>query len=158
MKDPGKPGKPEEAARHIYGPRPLGAVMPAVLRPSFRRRAPATAQVIADWETIVGPALAAVTVPRRLSAGTLTVACAGPVALELQHLADALLGRINTHLGRDVVQRLRFVQDSAHRLIPPVPAPPPRAVAAAEAAVAGLPPGELREALAALGRAVLTRR
>ena len=33
----------------------------------------ALAQVLADWTTIVGPAIAAVTTPRRLSAGTLTI-------------------------------------------------------------------------------------
>jgi hypothetical protein len=55
------------------------------------------------------------------------------------------------------VQALRFVQSA----LPPVPAPPapritPAATKAAEAAVAGLPSGELRDALVALGRAVLT--
>ncbi|MGN6816220.1 MAG: DUF721 domain-containing protein, partial [Solirubrobacterales bacterium] len=49
------------------------------------------------------------TVPRRLHGGTLSVACAGPVAMELQHLAPELLARINAHLGRPVVERLRFV-------------------------------------------------
>ena len=72
--------------RHVYGPRPVGALMPRLTRPAFRRRAPATAQVLADWSAIVGPAIAAVTTPRRLAAGTLTIACAGPIAMELQHL------------------------------------------------------------------------
>ena len=80
-----------DKARWNFGPRPLGALVPAVVRPVFRTRAPATVQVLADWEAIVGPALAAVTLPKRLSAGTLTIACAGPVAMELQHLSEALL-------------------------------------------------------------------
>ena len=66
--------------RHLYGPRPVGALLPALVRPAFRRRAPATAQVLADWEAIIGPALAAVTTPRKLFAGTLAIGCAGPVA------------------------------------------------------------------------------
>ncbi len=144
------------APRHVYGPRPVSALLPVVTRAAFRRRSPAAAQVLADWPSIVGPALAAVTTPRRLLAGTLTLACSGPIAMELQHLATELIARINAHLGAPTVQALRFVQTA------PAPALPPRAprvvagaAEAAEAAVAGLPSGELRDALAALGRAVL---
>ena len=96
--------------RHVYGPRPVGALMPRLTRPAFRRRAPATAQVLADWSAIVGPAIAAVTTPRRLAAGTLTIACAGPIAMELQHLATEVIARINAHLGSQTVAALRFVQ------------------------------------------------
>jgi hypothetical protein len=149
----GKTGTAPEA-RHVYGPRPVGALIPALVRPAFRKRAPATAQVLADWGSIVGPALAALTAPRRLSAGTLTIACAGPVALELQHMAQELLSRINIQLGHDVVQRLRFVQDET-AAAPPPPPPPPRAPQAAARAVADLPAGPLREALEALGSVVL---
>lgn len=143
-------------ARHVYGPRPVGALIPSLTRPAFRRRAPTAAQVMADWASIVGPALAAVTVPRRLQSGTLSIACAGPVAMELQHLAGELLARINRHLGREAVNRLRFVQDLAPAA-PPAPAPPasPEAEKAAERAVSALPDGTLRDALKALGCAVL---
>ena len=131
--------------------------MPALVRPAFRRRAPATAQVLADWEIIVGPALAAETTPRKLFSGTLTIGCNGPVAMELQHMSEPLMQRINGHLGRVAVTRLRFIQD-----IPPPfsPAPPPRpqAVAAARRAVESLPEGPLRDALESLGRVVLTGR
>jgi hypothetical protein len=141
--------------RHVYGPRPVGALVPGLTRAAFRRRAPGTAQVLADWASIVGPALAAVTLPRRFSAGTLTIACSGPIAMELQHLSGELIARINTTLGAGVVGKLRFVQTA---LEPPtvVPAPPPspQSLARAESAVESLPSGELRDALTALGRAV----
>ncbi len=161
--DSGKPraaagmnAESQPAARHLFGPRAVGALVPALVRPAFRKRAPATAQVLADWETIMGPAIAAVTVPRKLFAGTLAIACSGPMAMELQHLAPQLIDRINRHLGRITVTRLRFVQD-----VPPAPARPrpprPPAVAQARAAVAGLPSGDLRDALESLGRAVLSR-
>jgi hypothetical protein len=149
-------GKSERESAYS-GPRPLGALVPALVRPAFRRRAPATAQVLADWEAIVGPALAAETLPRRLSAGTLTIACAGPIAMELQHLSEALLGRINGHLGQVVVTRLRFVQEAlAARPRAAPQAAPPGAREAARRAVAGLAEGPLRDALERLGRAVLT--
>jgi hypothetical protein len=145
------------APRHVYGPRPVSALLPALTRAAFRRRSPAAAQIMADWPSIIGPALAAVTTPRRLVSGTLTLACTGPIATELQHLAGEVIARINAHLGTSTVQALRFVQTAP----PPAPAPPapritPAATEAAEAAVAGLPRGELHDALVALGRAVLT--
>ncbi len=145
--------------RHVYGPRPVSALMPRLTRPAFRRRSPATAQVLTDWSAIVGPAIAAVTTPRRLASGTLTIACAGPIAMELQHLAGEVIARINAHLGSQVVSTLRFVQtpDLMAPLAPPVaPAPDPAKLAVVEAAVASLPEGELRGALASLGHTMLT--
>ena len=142
--------------RHVYGPRPLSALVPRLTRPAFRRRAPATAQVLADWSAIVGPAIDAVTTPRRLSAGTLTIACAGPIAMELQYLSAELIGRINAHLGSQAVTALRFVQTAAIVAPPPpVQTTPPDVTAAVDAAVDTLPVGDLRTALASLGRAVL---
>lgn len=142
--------------RNVYGPRPIGTLLPGVTRPAFRRRAPAAAQLMADWPAIVGPAIAAVTTPRKLASGTLALGCCGPVALELQHLAGEVMARINTHLGRITVQRLRFVQDSAAA---PFATPPARTRAEVKlpaSALAGMPEGPLRDALTALGSAVLT--
>jgi hypothetical protein len=152
-----KAPQPDVPSRHVYGPRPVSALVPALVRPAFRRRAPATAQVLADWEAIVGPALAAETTPRKLFSGTLSIVCTGPVALELQHLTEPLMARINAHLGHVAVTRLRFIQDIPPAL--PRAAPPrPQAVEAARRAVASLPAGELRDALESLGRVVLTDR
>ena len=137
-------------------PLPLGSLIPAVTRPAFRKRSPAGAQLLADWAQIVGPALAAVTSPLRLTSGTLTLACAGPVAMELQHLGPELIGRINGQLGRAVVERLRFVQQ-APAGTPRAAAPRPAAATAPVPAsvqdrLAALPEGELREALEKLAQ------
>jgi hypothetical protein len=142
--------------RHIFGPRSLSAVLPTLVRPILRKRAPGIASLIADWDAVIGPALAEVTVPRKLAAGTLTIACAGPVAMELQYLAPQLLARINGYMAGSPVARLRFVQD----MRPPPPLSPVRvpAVQEAKAAVQGLPVGELRDALESLGRMVLRKR
>jgi hypothetical protein len=144
--------------RHVYGPQPIAALLPRLTRPAFRRRAPATAQVLADWAEIIGPAIAAVTTPRRLASGTLTIACAGPIAMELQHLANEVMGRINAHLGCQLVTALRFVQTAVHA--PPYGAPAarpdPEQLAMVEATLSNLPEGDLRTALAALGRAIAT--
>jgi hypothetical protein len=142
--------------RHVYGPRPLGSLVPRLTRVAFRRRSPATAQVLADWPAIVGPAMAAVTTPRRLSAGILTIACTGPVAIELQHWVIEVMARINAHLGTPSVKALRFVQtpDLTAPLPPSSPQPDPAKLAAVSAALADLPESELRGALASLGHAL----
>jgi len=146
----------EDGKRYVYGPRPLGALVPTVVRPAFRKRSPALAQVLQDWDLIVGPAIAGVATPQKLFGGTLSIVCSGPMAVELQHLSEQLMGRINGHLGKVAVTRLRFRQDL--RPLPPPPPPPrPQANAEARAAVSALPAGELRDALEALGRAVLSR-
>jgi hypothetical protein len=147
-----------ESVRSPFGPRPLSAVLPALVRPAFRGPAAATAQVLADWASIVGPAYADVTTPQRLSAGTLTIACAGPWAMELQHVAPALMERVNAHLGRVAVTRLRLVQSVPRRPAAPARIAPRPATEAARQAVATLPPGELRDALERLGRVALAPR
>jgi hypothetical protein len=154
--------KDGDARRFPGAPLPLASLIPAVTRPAFRKRSPAGAQVLADWAQVVGPALAAVTSPLRLSAGTLTLACAGPVAMELQHLAPELIARINGHLGRAAVERLRFVQQAAGgpRARTAAPAAHPAAPLPAPVAerLSALPPGELREALENLARGVYRNR
>ena len=115
--------------RFFGGPRALGALLPRLTRPVFRRKSPAGAQIMADWAEIIGPALAAVTAPRRHSGTTLTIACAGPVAMELTHLAPQIISRINGALGRQAVAQLKFVQEALAgrpRATPPRPAPAPR--------------------------------
>lgn len=131
------------------GLRAVGALLPAVTRAAFRTRAPMAAQILADWSAVIGPALAAVTTPRRLQGGTLTLACAGPVALELQHMSGEVLARVNAFLGAQVALRLRLVQAT----LPVAAAAPPRLRRPAPE-LPGIPPGDLRDALAALGRVV----
>ncbi len=145
----------KNAPRHVYGPRPVGALVPALTRPAFSRKAPASAQLMLDWPAIVGPALARVTEPRRLSAGTLTIACSGPIAMELQHMAIEVIHRINAHLGQATVRSLRFMQVADQGTLAPRPLPSPRTLAQAEAAVGDMPPGPLRDVLVSLGSILL---
>jgi len=143
-------------SRGVHGPRPIGALVPVVARTAFGRISPGAARLTEAWPGIVGPALAAVTEPRRLVQGTLTIGCSGPVAMELQHLSDELVGRVNQYLGSAAVRNLRFAQTMTARSPPRAGRVPTKAMeqAAAEA-VAHLPDGPLRSALAALGCAVL---
>lgn len=147
----GMAGNGEADKRHVWGPRAVGALVPGLTRAAFRRRSPAGVQLMTEWDTIVGPALASNTTPRRLTGATLTIACSGPIAMELQHMSAPLLARINGHLGRVAVERLRFVQDGAPahatpRAPPHADRPPP--------VIPGVPAGPLHDALASLGQAV----
>ncbi|WP_025824619.1 DUF721 domain-containing protein [Asaia astilbis] len=138
----------------------LGSILPQVTKPAFSKRAAPAVRLILDWAEIVGPALASQTEPRRVSAGTLTIACTGPVALELQHLAPQLIERINTHCGplrsgRDLrfddgtilVKKIRILQDpSVMRPVTPAARPAPAPVK-----IPDMKEGELQEVLARLG-------
>jgi hypothetical protein len=148
-----KTAPPPEPPPRRFATLPLAQLLPAVTRAASKKRSPAGATLMANWATIVGPHLAAVTQPRRLARGTLTIACAGPVAMELQHLQDAVLARINTHAGERLVERLRFTQD--HIAAPTPPATKRRAVL--RQPVEGIPEGPLAEALAGLLQAIQER-
>lgn len=147
-----------EPPRH-NAPRGIAALLAPVLRPVLAKRGTALATLISDWPGIVGPDVAARSVPVKFAAGTLTVGCAGPDALAFQHLAPTLIGRINTALGGAPVQRLRFAD------LPVVAQPRPsrpvqRSIVANEPP--SLPDGPIGEALArlhaGLGRSADTRK
>lgn len=144
-------------SRFVYGPRGLGSLVPEITRRTFRNRNPASAQIMADWDIIVGPKIASMTAPRRLDRGVLTIACAGPAAMDLQYMGIEVINRINTHLGGQPVHSLKFTQAAMPRKAAPQAPPPPEALLEAEAAVADLPEGDLKSALAALGRVVIGR-
>ncbi len=154
----GTPPKETPTARRDYrGPSSIAALVPKVSHAAFAKAAPGVARMMEAWPAIVGPALAEVTTPRRMGQGTLTIGCSGPVAIELQHLTNELLGRINQYLGSQSVHRLRFVQTQIARAVPKLRRPPSKSAEnAANSAVAHLPEGPLKDALASLGRAVLT--
>lgn len=162
--------EPDKAAgeghRLAMGPIPVARLVAATARPLLRRAEGALSRLALDWAEVVGPALAAVTTPERLTAqgkagGVLTIRAAGPVALEVQHLAPQLLERIARHLGPGRVTRLKVVQGPPRGLTegqapPPVP-PPSRPVEACRLreslrTLSDLPEGPLRDSLARLGR------
>ncbi len=140
--------------RRNFAPRGIAALVAPITRPAFRRRAPAAAQLLADWPQLAGPQLAARAVPVKFAGGTLTLGCTGPTAMELQFSEAQIIARLNLALGHAMVERLRFVQQS-----PRLPAAPPRRPAALRnlPIPADLPPGELGEALARLYRGIKTR-
>jgi hypothetical protein len=115
----------------------------------------------AAWGAVIGTELAAATWPEALGRdGTLKLRVASTVALDLQHRAPLVIERINLFFGHAAVTRLVLVQGPLPLAAPPRPgAPAPLSAeeaAALDARLAAIVDPELRAALAALGRLVLS--
>jgi len=149
---------PVEPPRH-FAPRGIAALLAPIVRPALRKRGASLAILIEDWPAIVGAEIGARSVPVKCAAGTLTLGCAGPDALELQHQVPALIARINLALGGAPIARVRFVD------LPPSAAAPVTVLRRlddrrGEAAVpsrAGLPDGPIGDALARLRDGIVRR-
>jgi hypothetical protein len=155
--------------RRAHAPRAIAETVDRLTRPLFAKRGFAQGAVVREWDAIVGPELAAQTVPERIAfppgmrnGGTLHLRVGnGVAATTLQHLKPVLIERINGYFGYAAVVRLRLIQ----RPLPPRPAAPRprvRALRGDEEArlktcLESVPDGDLREALDALGRAILGR-
>jgi hypothetical protein len=145
------PAKP--VFKRFTGVRALADIAARLGGTALRRHGFAQDKLVTQWEQLVGPQFAGVSLPVKLSfppnqkrGGTLTVRIEGPLATQFQHIQDVVLERINAFFGYKAVERLRLVQGEVPRQatgprpdLPPA-GPPPHDVAA-------LAPGPLREAL-----------
>lgn len=154
-------GECGRAARRGGGLRALAASLPKVTGKAFGRRGLAAGGLVADWPSIVGAELAAVSLPRGLSragAGTLTLRVEPGHAVTLQHLEPLVIDRVNGYLGYRAVQRLRLRQGPLGRRSAPLRAPPAPLSKAEEARLRArtdtVGDQALRGALERLGRAV----
>lgn len=149
--------------------RAIGAELGPILRPILGKRGLGEAQLVTEWEAVVGPELAAYARPDRLTFphgerrdGTLRLRVAPAVAIELQHREPLIVERINAFFGYRAVARLAFIQAAAAP--PPAPsAPRPRPLRAEEherlaKRVETVDDAELRAALERLGAAIIGSR
>jgi len=151
------------------GLRAIGAEIPRIAGAALGKRGFGEAQLVTQWEAVIGPELAEKLSPERLTFsrgerrnGTLRLRVASAFAPEAQHLEPVLIERINAFFGYGAVARLVFIQG------PPLnakPTPPRLRKLSAEeqreieSRVAGVADPELRAALARLGTVVAgTRR
>lgn len=145
--------------------RPLSAALPKVTGAALGKRGFALAALLAEWEAIVGPLLAATSAPLRLAksrdpdqGAVLEIRVEGAAALELQHNEPRVVERINAHFGYKAVERLKLKQgpvDTPSRTVPAI-----RRIGAAEeralfGQLEGVDDDSLRDALAGLGRVVI---
>ena len=143
---------------------PLSSLIGRIAARSFEARGLAAAGIAGAWPAIVGETVAECTWPERLGRdGTLRVCVAGPVAVELQHLEPQILERIAVHYGYRAVTRIAYVNRAPRAPATGAERRPARAktdsesLARVESAVGATRDARLKAALAALGRAVLTR-
>jgi hypothetical protein len=150
------------------GLRALGAEIPRIAGAALGKRGFGEAQLITQWEAVIGQDLAEKLSPERISFprgerrnGTLRLRVASAFATEAQHLEPVLIERINAFFGYGAVARLALVPG------PPLSAKPaPRrwrklsveVQRAIDARVAGVADPELRAALSRLGAAVAGNR
>lgn len=66
--------------------------------------------LVLRWRDIVGPEIARVTLPVKLSGGVLTLKAEPGAAVFLQYETRTLAARINDFLGKTAVTKLKFVQ------------------------------------------------
>lgn len=118
----------------------IGAYVPAVARAAFESHGFPTAAVLSDWQEIIGEEFASFTAPERLiwprtpggdpsntrshgtahrrGGATLVVRVDGPRALEIQHMAQQVIERVNIYFGYGAVSDLRLVQGPVRRHAP----------------------------------------
>ena len=146
------------------GLRALGAEIPRIAGAALGKRGFGEAQLVTQWETVIGAELAEKLSPERLAFprgerrnGTLRLRVASAFATEAQHLEPLLIERINAFFGYGAVARLAFTHGPT---LAAAPKPPPLRKLGAEeqraidARVAGVADPDLRTALARLGSAV----
>lgn len=162
-----------KAFRDLGGRRPglriLGATVPKLTDKALRKRGFVESAIVHRWSGIVGEEVAGWCAPDRVAfprdrrvGATLHLVVPGARALELQHLEPVLLERINTVFGYDAVTRIAIRQGP---LPEPrsKPRPEPRPLDQIEEGwisdqVANFQDQDLKNALQALGRAVLSRK
>ncbi|HWE74771.1 MAG TPA: DciA family protein [Stellaceae bacterium] len=150
------------------GLRAIGAEIPRIAGAALGKRGFGEAQLVTQWEAVIGEELATKISPERITFprgerrnGTLRLRVASAFATEAQHLEPVLIERINAFFGYGAVARLAFVQGPPLNAAPKPPALrklSAEEVREIESRVAGVADPDLREALRRLGSAVAGNR
>jgi hypothetical protein len=154
--------------------RSLAEYVQRQIDPLAARQGFGEASLLIRWREIVGACVANLCSPERLQwpargrkaapgrpqePATLVLRVEPGFGLEIQHMAPAILDRVNAHLGWRCVDRVALRQQALdiRASAPPArPAPPdPARRAAAEAATEGVTEPALRAALVKLGERAL---
>ncbi|MCI0466867.1 MAG: DciA family protein [Beijerinckiaceae bacterium] len=153
--------------------RPIGDLVQTALDPVLTRRGFGASGLVLYWDDIAGERLAAVSRPVKVqwpvrrrghpeedgsARAALAVRVETGFALELQHLAPAVIERVNAHFGWRCISRLVLMQGPVGARSTParVPCPVDKAAAAAVEELIGNAVEEpLRQALTRLGAHVL---
>jgi hypothetical protein len=148
-------------------PRPLSQLLHKTLSEAFAKQGFASSELVTRWTEIVGADIASHCEPEKIQwsrrgdgdgrpqPGKLVLRVEGPVALEIQHLSNVILERVNCFFGWQALDTIRIRQAPLHRAVRDVPAAPdPQAVQRIRAALGDIQNDDLRDALARLGAAI----
>jgi hypothetical protein len=149
-------------------PRPLAEVLRKTLTDAFAKQGFASVELVTRWPEIVGTEIAAHSQPEKIQwprtpqaagapePGTLMLRVEGPAALEIQHLSDVILERVNQFFGWQAVGGVRLRQAPLSRRGVPKARqlPDPATLAHFEANLPEIRDEKLRQALARLGAAM----
>ncbi len=138
----------------------------AITRTAFARHGFAQADVVSNWNAIVGEDLGAISAPERIkwprgageeaqkAGGTLVIRAAPGRALDLQYEASRITGRINSFFGYGAVVAIKVVQagDWREARTPPAPKKPGKFLQ--NPILAAIKDDQLRAALERLGENV----
>jgi len=112
-------GRKKQAAAPVRARRmrPVSDLVPEVGGAAFRRFGFVQSSIVSRWREIVGARYAAVSSPEsirfppgRRSEGVLTLIVEGAHAPTMQHVAPAIVERVNTFFGYPAVARISFRQ------------------------------------------------
>ncbi|WP_420822090.1 DUF721 domain-containing protein [Sphingomonas montana] len=159
----GKPGAIPERKRGGAA-RAVADMLPDVGRAAFRRFGFVQSSVVTRWPEIVGERYAGVSSPESIrfpqgarSEGVLTLFVEGAHAVMMQHVAPAIVERVNRFFGYPAVARIAIRQGAAVARAKPVPIRPAVPVSAEVGdSLRAIADPELRACLAGLAGALAT--
>jgi hypothetical protein len=154
--------RPKEEAPRRRGQRSVADLLPDIGAAAFKRFGFVQSAVVSRWGDIVGQRYAEVSAPESIrfptgkkSDGTLTLAVTGAHAPMMQHVAPAIMERVNQFFGYPAVARV-VIRHGA--MPPPKPRVAPPSVRPVPAdlgdSLRSIADPELRECLSALAGAV----
>jgi hypothetical protein len=172
------------------GSRPLAELVNRMLDPLVAKQGFSETALLTQWETIVGKRIGGLCQPLKLNwpprprsapragsakkdgaaaerggdgapaAATLVLQVEPGFGLDIQHSTNAIIERVNTHLGWRCVARISFKQEPLQRAAPKriqPPAPDPKAREQASKIAEGFGDEALKAALIRLGERVLSK-
>ena len=164
MAEPKPPkNKPQEERPRGGRAKSVAEMLPDVGRAAFRRFGFVQSSVVSRWGEIVGERYAGVSAPESIrfpqgkrSDGVLTLTVAGAHAPMIQHVAPAIVERVNRFFGYPAVAKLVVKQGEIAKPAPKRTAPPSLRPVPAELgdSLRAIADPELRAVLESLARGV----
>ena len=145
--------------------KPLSVLLSDVFSDAYAKQGFAARELVTRWADIVGPEVADLAEPMKLQwqrttpgesePATLVLRVEGPAAIEVQHLSNVILERVNRFFGWRAVDRLALRQAPLRRRAkPPRPQIDTQAATEIAAGLGKVDDEPLRAALGRLGAAI----